>query len=258
MRWLRKRGERTRWTGEAGRPRSGNGASSFHLFWDAPPGEWVGAEAVLEVLAPPTVPSLYFWALQVSFTHRGRHGGAAHLGLQWHPEYPDSTAANWGGYDAHGEELEGSASLLPSATGNVNTRDFAWTSHNPYRLRIARADTPGRDGLTTWRGTIDDLRRRQSVVVRDLFVNGSLLEAPMVWSEVFADCDAPDVAVRWSGFRLWSIDGESVDVRSVRVNYQAVVDGGCTTTDSRSEGTAIVQRSGTARRTPQGAKLSLR
>jgi hypothetical protein len=258
MRWLRKRGERTRWVGEAGRPRSANGASSFHLFWNAPAGEWVGAEAILEVLAPPTVPALYFWALQVSFTHRGRRGAGAHLGLQWHPEHPGSTAANWGGYDARGDELDGSSSTLPSATGNANTRDFGWVGHTPYRLRISRADEQPRSGMTAWRGTIDDLRRRQTFVVRDLFAEGSVIDAPMVWSEVFADCDAPDVAVRWSGFRLWSVSGESVEVRSVRVNYQAVVDGGCTTTDSRSEGTAIVQRSGTRRRTPQGAELSFR
>jgi hypothetical protein len=258
MRWLRRRGERTRWVGETGPPRSDNGASSFHLLWDAPEGEWVGAEAIVEVLAPPTVPSLYFWALQVSFTHRGRRGGGAHLGLQWHPEHPHSTAANWGGYDARGKELEGSASELPSATGNPNTRDFPWASHTPYRLRVGRAERQSHDKLTAWQGTIDDLRHRRTFLLRDLWVDGSLLDTPMVWSEVFADCDAPDVAVRWSGLRLLSSDGASVDVRTVKVNYQAVVDGGCATSDSRSEGTAIVQRSGTARRTPQGAKLSLR
>ena len=102
-----------------------NGASSFHLAWDAPTGPWIGADVVLEVTEPPTVPALYFWALQVSFEDRGRAAGGAHLGLQWYPPHPGSTAVNWGGYAPDGRELDGSNSLLPSATGNPNTRDFA-------------------------------------------------------------------------------------------------------------------------------------
>ena len=93
-----------RWTGATGRPRSGNGASSFHLFWDVPPGPWVEAAATLVVADPPTVPKLYFWALQVSFEDRGRGGGGAHLGLQWHAQHPGNTAVNWGGYGTNGQE----------------------------------------------------------------------------------------------------------------------------------------------------------
>ncbi len=47
---------------------------------------------------PPAVPRLYFWALQVSFASGPRLQGGAHLGLQWHPRYPGSTAVNFGGY----------------------------------------------------------------------------------------------------------------------------------------------------------------
>ena len=81
---------------------------------------------MLEVTTAPQVEALYFWALQVSFTDRGRSGGGAHLGLQWYPAHPGSTAVNWGGYVPDGHELEGTTSALPSATGNVNTRDFPW------------------------------------------------------------------------------------------------------------------------------------
>jgi hypothetical protein len=93
------------------------------------------------------------------------------------------------------------------------------------------------------------------VVVRDLFAAGDRLSDPMVWSEVFARCDDPGVEVRWSALRLWSADGQAHDARRVRVNYQTVADGGCVTTDVRSDGTGIVQATGTVRRTPTGAVL---
>ncbi len=101
---------RPRFDGTTGRPTSSNGASSFHLFWEVGGGPWTAAEAVLEVVDPPTVPELHFWALQVSFTGGGRGGGGAHLGLQWFPIHPGSTAVNWGGYAAGGGEL---AETLP-------------------------------------------------------------------------------------------------------------------------------------------------
>ena len=150
------RSRRARWDGTSGRPRSSNGASSLHLGWDVPQpvadDPWVAADAVLEVRSPPEVLALYFWALQASFTDRGRHGGAGHLGLQWYPAHPGSTAVNWGGYGPDGRELDGSASTLPSATGNPNTRDYAWSPATPYgcassgstRIRpIGRAGSPG-------------------------------------------------------------------------------------------------------------------
>jgi hypothetical protein len=45
----------------------------------------------------------------------------------------------------------------------------------------------------------------------------------------------------------------------VRVNYQRLDDGGCATTDSAvdEEGQGFVQRTGTVRRTPPGARLAL-
>ena len=61
-----------------GDPPSGNGASSFHLWWEVPYGERLTrASVVLEVLEPPQVDRLYFWALQVSFVKPD--GGGAHL-----------------------------------------------------------------------------------------------------------------------------------------------------------------------------------
>ena len=53
------------------------------------------------------------------------------------------------GRDAGGGELDGSASALPSAQDNPNTRDLAWRAATPYRLRIERGDGPG-----TWRGLV--------------------------------------------------------------------------------------------------------
>ena len=55
-----------------------------------------------------------------------------------------------------------------------------------------------------WAGTVGGVR------VRTLAAGGDRLDALMVWSEVFARCDAPPVAVRWSGFRATTAQGRVV------------------------------------------------
>lgn len=222
-----------------------------------PPGEWIGVEAVLEVAVPPEVPALYFWALQVSFAERGRAVGGAHLGLQWYPPHPGSTAVNWGGYASDGRELDGSQSALSSATSNVNTRDFAWRPRAAYRLVVTRDDERTHGDLHAWRGEVVDLATGTSTVVRHLFARGSSIGSPMVWSEVFADCDAPGTLVRWRDLVVRSAGGERVAVDSVHVNYQSIADGGCVTTDSSVDGQVFVQQTGRTRRTRQGDQLSL-
>lgn len=145
----------------------------MHLWWELP-GHFVEVAATLEVVRPPVVPRLYFWALQVTFDDGRRRRGAAHLGLQAHPAHPGGTAVNWGGYRAPGDgggELAGSASTLPSATGNANTRDYRWLPHRPYRLRIF-SPAPQR-----WRGEVTDVGTGQRTMVRDLDVTaGSLIQ----------------------------------------------------------------------------------
>lgn len=232
-----------------GRPTSSNGASSLHLAWDGPV-RLREAWATLEVLEPPTVPELYFWALQVSVTSGGRRVGGAHLGLQHHPRHPGGGAVNWGGYRARGGELDGTTSALPSATGNPNTRDLAWEPGVAYRLRVHPSPDQG------WRGTVTDTRDGHEVVVRDLLLEGDGLEAPMVWSEVFAACDQPSVAVRWSGLGGVDLEGREVAPSGLRVNYQSHDAGGCANTTCEPDGEGVVQRTATARTTPQGAVLS--
>lgn len=194
-----------------GLPTSSNSASSLHVHWDAGPGATEIA-VTLEVTDPPRTRHLHFWALQVSFAGAaGRRIGAAHLGLQWHPQHPGRTAVNWGGYRADGTgELGGTESSLPSATGNPNTRDLAWHPRTPYVLRI----TSDGDGF------VDD------TLVRRLDVDGAThLTDPVVWSEVFAPCDAPSSAVRWTGVGS-----------PARLTYQSYADGGCTNTRSTPDG----------------------
>lgn len=253
--WLRRLAAGRGWDGRSGRPRSANAASSFHLVWQVPDDDWVAAGAVLEVLEPPRVAELYFWALQVSFDEGGRAGGGAHLGLQWYPPHPGSTAVNWGGYAAGGGELPGTTSALPSAVGNPNTRDFAWEARRPYRLSVRRVGPADELGRWAWRGAVTDVRRSERTPVRDLFCAGSRIRAPMVWSEVFAPCDAPGAVVRWSELTLERADGTELVVDRVAVNYQRVDDGGCVTTDSSVDGRTFVQRTGTVRSTPQGSVL---
>ena len=233
-----------------GDPPSANGASSLHLFWHLD-GHFAAAEVTLEVLGPPAVDRLYFWALQAAFSDGRRELGAAHLGLQWHPSYPGSTAVNWGGYHRTGGELDGSVSPLPSALGNPNTRDLPWRPTTPYRLRIERGDTPG-----AWRGLVID-PATGPVEVRRLYGGGSHLCSLMTWSEVFARCEHPSVTVRWSDPVAFADDGRAHRPATVTVNYQAHDDGGCANTDAFADATGLCQRTATTRRTPGGSTLAV-
>ncbi|MDX1691731.1 MAG: hypothetical protein R3290_11980 [Acidimicrobiia bacterium] len=241
----------------SGRPASDNGASSFHLVWDLPQAPLVEVEATLEVLMLPAVRSLYFWALQVSFASQRRLKGGAHLGLQFNPRHPGSAAVNWGGYgpaEDGSRLLKGSESPLPSTPGDPNTRDFPWQVGHRYRLRV----TPSPDRIDrgfAWRGSVTDLETGEPTVVRDLHTMGDYLVAPMVWSEVFARCEAPSVPVRWSGLRAVDADGAEVSPRHVRVNYQPHAEGGCDNTSVSVDELGIVQTTRVARQVPQGALL---
>ena len=239
------RGSRPRLAGAPrtrGRPPSPNGASSFHLVWEVPPGvEAVEAAVTLVVPEVPPVPRLYFWALQVSFGD----GSGAHLGLQWCAD-PDRRRrhVNWGGYGPDGEVLDGTDSVLPSSFDDPNTRDFDWETRTPHRLRIGR-------GPEGWAGWVD------GTLVRALRAPGSTLHSPVMWSEVFADCDDPTVEVRWSEPSLTTASGMRIAVRSATARYQTGNDGGCDNTSSVVEGDAFVQRTAVPRRTPPGTRLSL-
>jgi hypothetical protein len=208
----------------------------------------------LEVLDPPRVDHLYFWALQVDFMDgEGHRRGGAHLGLQWHPGHPGSTAVNWGGYDAAGTVLTGSDSALRSATANPHTRDYAWEPVVPYRLSVGEA--PGKPGA--WRGVVTDQRTGGQTVVRDLYAGADRLVAVTVWSEVFARCDDPPVTIRWSDPLVRS-GADAVEPSGYSVNYQSHADGGCANTDSTPDGSGVVQRTATERSTRQGAVIGTR
>ena len=191
----------------------------MHLWWDVRVDEpVVAAEVTLTIDAPPLWPDLCFWALQASFTDVTRSFGAAHLGLQWYSPHPGSTAVNFGGYRDGGGELAGSVSPLPSATGNPNTRDFAWDAGRPYRLEI-RADA----AAGGWVGLVD------GVEVRTLSCPGDRLVGFVVWTECFAPCDGAPATVRWTDPRLTLARGAAVRPSTYRATYQSVADGGCAT-----------------------------
>ena len=217
-----------------GYPTSSNRASSMHLHWDPAPQSLQEVAVTLEIVEPPVVSELYFWALQASFFDRGRHVGAGHLGLQWYALHPGGTAVNWGGYRDGAGELDGEVSTLPSATGNPNTRDFAWRPRTRYRLRI------NGQGDGWWTGSVTDLAAGETTVVRRLRGGGDALGNAVVWSEVFARCDAPSVAVRWSDF--------SPLPQRLRPTFQTHEDGGCANTTTRREGDAFLQITNTDRK----------
>ena len=93
--------------------------------------------------------------------------------------------------------------------------------------------------------------------MRELHGGGDVLIAPIVWSEVFAACDDPPAAVRWSELRAVTAAGDVVEPRQLTVTYQAVRDGGCPNTTVEADGRAFVQRTGVARGVPHQATLAL-
>jgi len=238
-----------------GRPPSANGASSFHLWWDLPPGRWRRFEVSLEVLRPPTVDRLYFWALQASFHDGQRPRGAGHTGLQWCPGPGGARrAVNWGGYQDPadgGGELDGTEPLLPSLDGNPNTCRYDWQPGRPYRLAISPSPGAG------WRATITDEVTGALTPVRDLQAPGPWLASPVVWSEVFADCDHPSVAVRWSRPLAGGEGGEEVAPAAMTVTYQEHAQGGCTNTSVAVDQVGVVQATAVPRSVPHGAVLTL-
>ncbi|MCP3988554.1 MAG: hypothetical protein GY724_05755 [Actinomycetia bacterium] len=235
-----------------GPPTSSNGASSFHVFWELAPKPLVEVAATIEVIEPPTVDKLYFWALQANFQGDQVRRGGAHFGLQFHPAYPGRGAVNWGGYHHGGGELDGSVSALPSTLDNINTRDYPWVPGRPYRYRIYRSPERG------WRGSITDLVTGTETVVRDLWIEADSMISPMVWTEAFADCDHPSSAVRWSDFTALTTDGEQLEVPGVRINYQTHADGGCANTNISVADDGLVQRTATERLASTGSRFTLR
>lgn len=242
----------------SGEPQSGNGASSFHLWWEVPSElRFTKIAATLEVVDEPIVDRLVFWALQVSFVRPG--GGGAHLGLQHHPRFPARSAANWGGYAPPGEGdlLEGSQSPLPSTPNDPNTRDFLWHPMTPYRLSIGRSPDAAPAGFAAWRGAIENLDSGEVAVVRDLYSRGQYLRSPVVWTESFARCDHPAFAVRWSDLTATGEEGRAIPVSAVSVNYQARSAGGCDNTNVTVDGTGWTQRTNTLRTIGSGTRLAL-
>lgn len=243
-----------------GPPTSSNGASSFHLAWVLPPGPpLVEVSAVLEVLAPPKVDELYFWALQVGFAggpagaETGADRGAAHIGLQWNARHPGGRAVNWGGYAPGGGLLRGTPSALPSGPDDPNTRDYPWRPGRPYRLRVS----PSPDLAGHWQGEVTDGSTGEASVVRHLDAGGDRLMAPVVWSEVFARCDDPSVSVRWSGFQGRTATGDRVVPGGLSVSYQNREAGGCDNTTVSLDGVGAVQTTNAERTVPGGHRLDL-
>lgn len=177
--------------------------------------------------------------------------GAGHFGLQHHPDYPSNGALNWGGYRHGGGELSGSTSPLGSAVGNVNTSTFPWEARRKYQYRIARSPEQG------WRGSLLDLQSGTETMVRDLWVDATHLSNPMVWSEVFAPCDASSVEVAWSDLHGFDHGGQRVDATAVRINYQTEADGGCSNTSVSARERTIVQTTNHRRHLRTGEILSL-
>ena len=235
-----------------GYPQSSNRASSLHLQWQ-PLAALRSVAVDVTIPAYPVVDDLYFWALQASFSGSEGIVGAAHLGLQWHRDYPGRTAVNWGGYRGDGGILEGSESSLPSALANPHTRNYSWQEGERYRLEISRDQERGPGW---WQGEITELGTGTTTHIRSLHGEGEHLVAPMVWTEAFCRCDAEPAAVIWANPTGVGIAGETFRPRSARCNYQSEENGGCSNSDSRALPYGLCQFTGVARTNPTGTELA--
>ena len=186
-------------------------------------------------------------------------GGAAHLGLQHNRRHPGARAANFGGYSPQSEGglLDGIESPLPSTPNDPNTRDFDWEPNRRYRLSIERVSDAAPAGFHAWRGAIEDLETRRFTVVRVLFSRGEYLRGPVVWTEAFARCEHPPVAVRWSDLEAVGERKGVIPVSAASVNYQRRDAGGCDNTNTTIDGGGWVQRTATPRTVPSGTHLTV-
>lgn len=237
----------------SGYPTSANRASSLHLHW-LPRVELRSVAVTITVPQYPVSNDLYFWALQASFAGLEGISGGAHLGLQWHQQFPGGTAVNWGGYDSAGGILAGTDSEMPSPIGNPHTRAYSWTEGNSYRLNIG---IDSQLGPGWWRGAITDLATGEERHVRSLKSPGNRLVAVMTWTEAFCRCDAPPVAVIWSNAVGVTPEGVDYLPEGCSTTYQSESDGGCSNSDSRALPHGIAQITGVPRTNPPGTVLSL-
>jgi hypothetical protein len=237
-----------------GLPASSNRASSLHARWLGEPADAVSVSVELTIASQPASAHLRFWALQASFTDGRRPIGAGHLGLQWIDRYPGHTAANWGGYHHVGAgrsgELTGTESALPSATHNVNTRNYAWRPGVTYRLTIDQ-------GAAGWAGTVTDVSTGEHTTIRELACEGDALTSVVMWSEIFAPCEGPGVEVRWTNPVWVDRSGVQHPVRQVQLSYQSVVNGGCSNSSTTVDNGAVVQTTATDRVNPDGSVLTI-
>ncbi len=94
-------------------------------------------------------------------------------------------------------------------------------------------------------------------MLRELHAGGDRLTGVVMWSEVFARCDDPSSAVRWSDLVGVTAAGDEVRPRAVHVNYQSVAAGGCSNTSSGARWSRRLRAAHQHRpHDPQGAVLS--
>jgi hypothetical protein len=232
----------------------GSTAGGFHLWWKNVPTDepLVACSVVLEVLQEPTIPMLYFWALQASFLDAaGVSYGAAHTGLQWNPRHPGSRAVNWGGYAQAAEVssvLDGTDSSLDGLAGDRNTRTFAWRAGVPYRFTIHR-------GTVGWASTVTDLVTGSGVTVRELYAGGDRLGGFVMWSELFCRGSDPPTAVRWSRPEAFTASGRAVAPSDLEVTYPGGDE--WARLDVAVDEVGVLQVTNAPRGTPQHARVRL-
>jgi hypothetical protein len=232
----------------------GSTAGGFHLWWKGVAADepLVACSVVLEVLVEPTVPKLYFWALQASFLDPGGVShGAAHTGLQWNPRHPDSRAVNWGGYAQAADVtsvLDGTDSPLPGIPGDRNTRNFAWRAGVPYRFAIHR-------GAVGWAATVTDQITGSGVTIRELHAAGDRLGGFVMWSELFCRGDDPATAVRWSQPQAIGASGRVVTPTGLEVTYPG--GGEWMRLDVVVDEVGVRQATNIARSTPDHTRVTL-
>ena len=165
--------------------------SGFHLWWKGVPSNEpiVACSVVLEVVQPPTVAALYFWALQASFLdahrpvlRRGPHRAPVE------PPPPGQPGGELGWLRAGGRRH-----LHPGRQRLTAARHPRGPEH-PH-VRVARRDpVPLHDPSRHRRVGVDGDRSGRpapEVTVRELYAAGDRLGGFVMWSELFCRGDDP-------------------------------------------------------------------
>ena len=153
---------------------------------------------------------LYFFALQVNFTH---YEEWSHGGFQWSgtPEFQRNAnkGVNWGG----GSDWAGYGGI------GVNNTPFTWQCDMWYRYRVSRVDNAPQ-GYHRWLFAIMEYNTNTERPYGTVCTKSSFIKNALVFTETGygVQCNSPKVRVEWRNPRIRTLAGE-LSPQKIVANY---------------------------------------